>query len=95
MNNGSSDEIAALRREIRETDRAILALVARRLKTAQRIGDAKRRSGIAVRDYAQEADVLQEARKESARLHMDQSLAEHLMRALIEACAKIQEEARK
>lgn len=85
------DDLGALRRQIRAADKAILAQVAKRLRTAQRIGALKQRSGLPLRNYEVEADVIAEARRLCKRFHIDQRLGEDVMRILIEAAVQAQE----
>jgi chorismate mutase/prephenate dehydrogenase len=85
------DELPALRREMRDVDRALLALVARRLRTAERIGRAKARRGLPMRNFEVEAEAIGEARKLCRRYGIDQELGEQLLRALIDAAVKVQE----
>ena len=86
-----SDDLAALRREMREVDRALLQQVARRLKTAQKIGEVKRKQGMPLRNYDVEAEVIREARALCKRFRIDQELGEEVMRLLIRAAVQAQE----
>jgi chorismate mutase len=54
-------ELARLRREIEETDRAIIRLVAGRIQLARLVGAAKRTAGLPALDPAQEAAVVRRA----------------------------------
>ncbi|MHB1862869.1 MAG: chorismate mutase [Gemmatimonadaceae bacterium] len=54
-------ELANLRHEIEETDRAIIRLVAGRIHLARRVGAAKRIAGLPALDPAQEAAVVRRA----------------------------------
>jgi chorismate mutase len=76
---------------MRATDKAILALLAKRLKTAQRIGAAKRKRGLPVRNYDLEADVIRDARALCKRYRIDPALGEDVMRTLIRAAVQAQE----
>lgn len=89
-----ADDLAALRKEMRAVDKALLAQVARRLKTAQRIGALKRKKGLPLRNYDVEADVIREARLLCKKYGIDQGLGEDVMRILIEAAVQAQEHVR-
>lgn len=86
------DRLDALRRQVRDTDKEILALVARRLKAAQEIGALKRKRGMPLRNYDVEAEVIREARRLCRRFHIDQELGEEIMRTLIKAAVQAQED---
>lgn len=86
------DELKALRRQIKDADKAILENVARRLHAAQRIGALKRAQGLPVRNYDVEAQVIREARTLCRRFKIDQELGEDIMRTLIRAAVQAQEE---
>ena len=88
---GLADDLAALRQQMRATDKAILALMAKRLKTAQRIGEAKRKRGLPVRNYDVEADAIREARSLCRKHKIDPALGEEVMRTLIRAAIQAQE----
>lgn len=85
------DELAALRRDIRQADRIILQQVARRLAAARRIGQVKQQRSLPLRNYDVEAEVIREARAQCKRLGLDQELGEDIMRKLIEAAVREQE----
>ncbi|HEV8361537.1 MAG TPA: chorismate mutase [Candidatus Thermoplasmatota archaeon] len=84
-------DLDALRKEIRATDRAILQLIAKRMKVAQRIGAAKRAQGLPTRNYDIEAQIIREARQLCRKYRIDQDLGEDLMRTLIRASVQAQE----
>jgi chorismate mutase len=54
----SEDELTASRTEIRELDRAIVDLLARRVAVGRRIGRLKRAAGLPVLDPSREAEVI-------------------------------------
>ncbi len=64
----SEDELTVRRGEIREIDRAIVELLARRVVIGRRIGKLKRDSGLPVLDPGREAEVIR-AVSEMARSH--------------------------
>jgi len=55
------EELARLRHDIEEMDRAIIRLVAGRVELARRVGAAKRVAGLPALDPAQEAAVVRRA----------------------------------
>jgi chorismate mutase len=85
-----ADELTQLRRRIRASDKAILREVARRLATAERIGEVKRQRGLPVRNYEVEAEVIAQARALCQRYRIDQEFGEELMRMLIRASVATQ-----
>lgn len=54
-------ELAALRKQIEDTDRAIIRMVVVRLGLARQVGGAKRRAGLPALDPSQEAAVVRRA----------------------------------
>ena len=80
-----------LRAELGAIDRDILALVARRQATAQKIGQIKREAGIATRDYRQERDVVERARAAAQQHGLTPELGEELILALIRGSLTVQE----
>jgi chorismate mutase/prephenate dehydrogenase len=81
----------ALRTELGQIDKDILALVAKRQAVAQRIGQVKRGLGIPTRDYRQERDVVERARAAAARQGLPPSLGEEIVLALIRGSLTVQE----
>lgn len=88
------DDLAALRSRMRIIDARILALVAERQRTARRIGAAKRRRGLPVRNYEVEAQVIRATRTFCRRRGIDVDVGEDLMRTLIRAAVQVQEDGR-
>ncbi len=83
-----------LRRELSEIDRQLLELAARRRRLAQAVGLAKEASGLEIRDFAQEKEVLERARATARSLDLSADLAEDLMRRLIAESLSAQERQR-
>jgi chorismate mutase/prephenate dehydrogenase len=81
-----------LRQRLAAIDRELLALVARRQALAVRIGEAKRRSGVATRDFEQERQVIERARAVAAELQASPDLAEQMMLLLIRSSLTVQEQ---
>ncbi|MFQ5523592.1 MAG: prephenate dehydrogenase/arogenate dehydrogenase family protein [Acidimicrobiia bacterium] len=86
-----NDELKALRSEVARIDEAIVELMARRLKAALRMGRAKLRAGIPLRDFAQEKEVLERARRIAASEGVPEELAEKVMLELIRSSLTVQE----
>ncbi|MEM9531890.1 MAG: prephenate dehydrogenase/arogenate dehydrogenase family protein [Pseudomonadota bacterium] len=80
-----------LRRELDAVDREIIELVARRQQIVQRIGESKRESGRATRDYGREKAVLEQARQDAGELGISTDLAAGIMRDLITGSLQAQE----
>jgi chorismate mutase/prephenate dehydrogenase len=81
----------ALRTELGDIDRQILAAVAKRQAVAQKIGQVKRDAGIPTRDYRQERDVVERARASAVEHGLAPSLGEELVLALIRGSLTVQE----
>ena len=58
---GETINLAAVRLEIEEIDRAVIALIAQRVGVARRLGTAKRTAGLPTLDPAREAEVVRRA----------------------------------
>jgi chorismate mutase/prephenate dehydrogenase len=80
-----------LRAELGAIDRDILALVAKRQAVAQRIGAVKREIGMPTRDFRQERDVVERARKAATEQGLPPSMGEELVLALIRGSLTVQE----
>lgn len=92
MSDDSRVRLDALRTELGQIDRDILALVARRQAVAQKIGQIKRDAGIPTRDYRQERDVVERARAAAVEHGLTPQLGEELILALIRGSLTIQEQ---
>jgi chorismate mutase / prephenate dehydrogenase len=86
------DQLGALRGELGQIDKEILALVAKRQATAIKIGHAKRALGMPTRDFRQEKDVVQRARAAAAEAGLPPWFGEELSLALIRASLTVQEQ---
>ncbi len=82
------------RKRLSSIDAEILQLVAERHTLTEKIGELKRSTGTATRDFAREKEVLDLARSEARRLGLSPELAETLMRTLIRSSLTQQEQAR-
>ncbi|MFI5310866.1 MAG: chorismate mutase [Gemmatimonadales bacterium] len=93
-NAGEVPSLAALREQLAGLDASLLQLVARRQAIATEIGRVKATAGRATRDYAQEKDVVDRARRSAAALNLSGDLAEALTLLLIRASLTVQEQDR-
>jgi chorismate mutase/prephenate dehydrogenase len=80
-----------LRTQLGQIDRDMLELVQRRQALAIQIGQAKRATGLPVRDYRQERDVVQRARQAAAERGLSPNLGEELVLMLIRYSLTVQE----
>ena len=87
----SKPALDALRAELGQIDKEILAAVARRQAVAQKIGQVKRDIGIPTRDYRQERDVVERARAAAVEHGLTPQLGEELVLALIRGSLTVQE----
>ncbi|MFQ5634515.1 MAG: prephenate dehydrogenase/arogenate dehydrogenase family protein [Gammaproteobacteria bacterium] len=87
-------DLEELRARLSELDRRILDAVAERQAVVDRIGEVKRDSGKATRDFAREKQVLDTARVSARELGIPPVLAEALMELLIRSSLTKQERAR-
>jgi chorismate mutase/prephenate dehydrogenase len=97
MSRNDNDDAARarldqLRGELGQIDREILMLVAKRQATSIGIGQAKRELGLPTRDFRQEKDVVQRARKAAGDQGLPESLGEELVLAFIRASLTVQEQ---
>lgn len=83
-----------LRKELAEIDRKLLELAARRRRLAEAVGLAKETSGLPIRDFRQEKEVLERARLAAPALDLSSEVAEELMRLLIREALSAQERQR-
>lgn len=90
----SSMNLDDLRDQLTAVDRAILELVARRNAIATSIGARKQDRDLPTRDFSREREVLDGARSRALELGLDPSIAERLLRVLIESSLTTQEEDR-
>ena len=83
-----------LRTSLSDVDRQMVELIARRSKIVSEIGEHKRSSGTATRDYRREKDVLDMGRAQAEKLGIDPDLAEDVLRKLIRSSLASQERER-
>ncbi len=89
-----TDDLNMLRAELGRVDQELLALVARRQGLASAIGELKLRLGLPTRDYAQEKEVLERARRAAEALALPGDLGVALLRMLIASSLTRQEQER-
>lgn len=90
----SPDDLNALRAELGSVDRDLLALVARRQALASAIGELKAQLGRPTRDFSQEKEVLERARRTGESLGLSGDLAAELLHLLIASSLTRQEQDR-
>ncbi len=91
MSEDARTKLDALRTELGQIDREILAAVSRRQAVAQKIGQIKRDARIPTRDYRQERDVVERARAAAIEHGLSPQLGEELILALIRGSLTVQE----
>jgi chorismate mutase (EC 5.4.99.5) len=77
-------DLPELREEIRQIDREIVELVARRTYVADTIARVKERRGLSTVDERQEQRVMDRAGENAARFEVDRNLVKAVFRMLIE-----------
>ena len=82
VDNDARARLDQFRGELGAIDREILTLVAKRQAKAIEIGQTKRELGLPTRDFRQEKDVVQRARKAAGDQGLPESLGEELVLAL-------------
>ncbi|MHB8606440.1 MAG: prephenate dehydrogenase/arogenate dehydrogenase family protein [Thermoplasmatota archaeon] len=90
-----TDDLAKLREEIRAIDREVVRLAAKRTALARRVGEMKRASGEAIRNYAVEAEVIRDARAAAAAEGFSPDVAEEEVKLLIHESLAAQERDRR
>ena len=73
-----------LRTEIRDIDREIVELIARRTYVADTIADVKAKEGLPTTDEQQEQQVMDRAGENAERFDVDANLVKAIFRLLIE-----------
>lgn len=91
----TTDEIEQIRLGIRELDRQIVDLAAKRTALARRVGELKAESGIPIRNYAVEAEVIRLARERALTDGMSPDVAEEVVKLLIRESLHAQERDRR
>lgn len=92
--NPEEMELEELRREIRDIDRDIVELVARRTYVAEAVAQVKASEGLPTTDEEQEQAVIDRAGENADRLDVDETLVRAIFRLLIELNKVEQRESR-
>jgi chorismate mutase/prephenate dehydrogenase len=82
----------ALRDKLAEVDRELLALVARRRELSTEVGRIKRERGLPPRDFRQEREVVERARRAAGQHGLPPRLGEELVLLLIRHALTVQEQ---
>lgn len=80
-----------LRKNLSSVDRELIELIAERQRIVSIIGQSKRATGRATRDYEREKDILDLARSQAELLNIDPNLAEEILTVLIRSSLTSQE----
>jgi len=91
---GQDGALKELRDKLGNLDNGLFKLIAERQKIVTEIGRLKVASGLATRDFRQEKDVVERAKKAAAELHVSSNFAEDLMLLLIRESLTAQEQDR-
>jgi chorismate mutase / prephenate dehydrogenase len=83
--------LETLRERLTEVDRELIALIAARQRIVAEIGAHKVQNAVPTRDYEREREVLKDARARATELGLEPSLAEAIMRRLIDSSLTHQE----
>jgi len=84
------DDLKELRRKIDAVDEQILALLSERVKIASKIGSAKKKQGVPIRDVDRENEVYQHIKEKGARLGLDSMQVEAVYREIVNMCSSVQ-----
>lgn len=87
-------DLQDLRNRLNQLDRQLLELIAERQAVVEQVGELKRSSSQATRDYEREKQVLEGARKNARELGVAPEIAADVMRLLIKTSLTRQERAR-
>ena len=87
-------QLEDLRKQLNELDRQLIELIAERQAVVERVGELKRSSSQATRDYEREKQVLDGARATAEELGVPPEVAAEVMRLLIRTSLTRQERAR-
>ena len=85
-------DLDRLRESLAELDRELLRTVARRQELSEEIGRAKLAAGLPARDYVQEREVVDRARRHAGKLGLSSEVADRLVSLLIHASLVAQEQ---
>ena len=85
-------ELEAVRKEIEEIDREVLALISRRVNLAEKVLESKRINGISINDPAQNEVVINRAVNAATELNLDVGSVKEIFKILIRMSIERQEE---
>jgi chorismate mutase/prephenate dehydrogenase len=85
------NEIEKLRKEVREVDKEIIKLIAKRLSITKKIGGNKKKKGIPLKDWKVEKEVIKNALEVASQEKLSQELIKTIMQNIITE-SKIQQE---
>ena len=94
MSQNNDPSLDRLRTELADLDLKILELVALRQDRVTEIGRLKHRNGLLARDFRQEKEVVDRARREAAELGLSGDVGEQLLLLLIRSSLTVQEQDR-
>ena len=80
--NGSNDELEMLRLEIDRVDKNIVKLLAKRMEAVKKVGDLKRKMGMAVTDKGREDKVVEKWEDIAKQLHLPQGMAGSIVKTI-------------
>jgi chorismate mutase len=92
--DGRTDDLEQLRAEIRDIDRELVELIARRTYVADSIARVKADQGLPTTDDSQEQRVMERAGENAERFDVDANLVKAIFRLLIELNKVEQRESR-
>jgi chorismate mutase/prephenate dehydrogenase len=90
----TEEELHHLRMEIETVDREIFHLLGRRLSLAHQIGELKIATGLPLRDFRVETEVISRAERFSREVGLEPALGRELVRVLLQGSLKVQEDLR-
>ncbi len=85
-------ELEAVRKEIEEIDREVLALISRRVNLAEKVLESKRINGTSINDPAQNEVVINRAVNAATELNLDVGPIKEIFKVLIRMSIERQEE---
>lgn len=86
----AADELAAVRGQIEELDRAIIHLIAARVALARRVGPAKRALGMPILDPPREAAVVRRASALAREAGIPEEDVRYVFWHLVGLCRRVQ-----
>ncbi|HUT17153.1 MAG TPA: chorismate mutase [Acidobacteriota bacterium] len=84
-------EISKQRKKIDEIDDQILSALCERVKICKKIGNAKKKHGIPIRDLSRESEIFKSIKEKSARIGLNTVQVELVYREIVNMCSAVQE----